>query len=68
MPKHACRLEGFDEAITSLYAKGLITGEIQAHLHDIYEVEVSRDLVSKVTEAVTEQITEWLFLCQAAAG
>ena len=41
VPKHARRLEGFDEAVVSLYAKGLTTGEIQAHLAEIYDVEVS---------------------------
>nr|WP_273377805.1 transposase [Actinopolymorpha pittospori] len=59
VPKHARRLEGFDEAIVSLYAKGLTTGEIQAHLAEIYDVEVSRDLVSKVTDKVAEELTAW---------
>jgi len=36
----------------SLYAKGLTTGEIQAHLAEVYGAEVSRELVSKVTDAV----------------
>ena len=35
VPKHARRVDGFDEAIISLYAKGLTTGEIQAHLAEI---------------------------------
>jgi transposase-like protein len=47
VPKHARRLDGFDEAIISLYAKGLTTGEIQAHLREIYGAEVSRDTISK---------------------
>ncbi|BCJ32288.1 IS256 family transposase [Actinocatenispora sera] len=50
VPKQARRLEGFDEAIISLCAKGLTTGQIQAHLAEIYDVEVSRDLVSRVTD------------------
>lgn len=41
VPKHARRAEGFDESITSLYAKGLTTGEIQKHLSEIYGVDVS---------------------------
>jgi transposase-like protein len=59
VPKHARRVEGFDEAIISLYAKGLTTGEIQAHLAEIYQVEVSRDLVSRVTDKVAEELAIW---------
>jgi putative transposase len=43
----------------SLYAKGLTTGEIQAHLAEVYGAEVSRDLVSRVTDAVTEELAAW---------
>jgi putative transposase len=50
-PKNAGRVGGFDEAIISLYGKGLTTGEIQAHLHDVYGADISRELVSKVTNA-----------------
>jgi putative transposase len=59
VPKHARRLEGFDEAIISLYAKGLTTGEIQAHLVEIYGVDISRDLVSRVTDKVAEELSAW---------
>jgi transposase-like protein len=59
VPKHARRLDGFDEAIISLYAKGLTTGEIQAHLAEIYDVQVSRDLVSRVTDKVAEELAVW---------
>lgn len=52
VPKHSHRVEGFDEAIISLYAKGLTTGEIQAHLAEIYSTEVSRDLINRVTDQV----------------
>lgn len=57
--KHARRVEGFDEAIVSLYAKGLTTGEIRAHLEEIYGVEVSRELISKVTDRVAGELAEW---------
>ena len=59
VPKHARRVEGFDEAIISLYAKGLTTGEIQAHLADVYQAEVSRDLISRVTDKVVEELATW---------
>lgn len=59
VPKHARRLDGFNEAIISLYAKGLTTGEIQAHLYEIYGAEVSKDTISRVTDAVNAEVTEW---------
>lgn len=59
LPKHSRRLAGFDEAVISLYAKGLTTGEIQAHLEQVYDVEVSRSLVSRVTEKVAEELEAW---------
>jgi hypothetical protein len=59
VPKHARRLAGFDEAVLSLYAKGMTTGDIVNHLSDIYATEVSRELVSKVTDAVIEQMVSW---------
>jgi transposase-like protein len=59
VPKHSRRLEGFDEAVVSLYAKGLTTGEIQAHMHEIYGAEVSRDTISRITDAVNAEAVEW---------
>ena len=56
VPKHARRLTGFDEAVISLYAKGMTTGDIANHLADVYGSQVSRDLVSKVTDAVVEEM------------
>jgi putative transposase len=59
VPKHARRLEGFNAAVLSLYAKGLTTGEIQAHLEEIYDTSISRYTISKITDAVVEELTEW---------
>jgi transposase-like protein len=59
MPKHARRVGGFNDMILSLYAKGLTTGEIQAHLGEIYGAEVSRELISKVTDAVNDDLVAW---------
>jgi transposase-like protein len=59
VPKHARRLDGFNEAIISLYAKGLTTGEIAQHLYEIYGAEVSKDTISRVTDAVNAEVTEW---------
>lgn len=45
VPKHQRRLAGFDQAVISLYAKGVTTGDIAAHLSQVYDTDVSRDLV-----------------------
>jgi putative transposase len=59
VPKHARRLAGLDDAVLSVYAKGMTTGDIANHLAHIYGTEVSRDLVSRVTDAVVEQTQQW---------
>ena len=59
VPKHTRRIAGFDEAVISLYAKGMTTGDIANHLADVYGTEISRDLVSKVTDAVVAEMAEW---------
>jgi transposase-like protein len=59
IPKHVRRVSGFNEMILSLYAKGLTTGEIQSHLAEVYDAEVSRDLISKVTDAVNDELVAW---------
>jgi putative transposase len=59
VPKHQRRIAGFDDAVLSLYAKGMTTGDIANHLADIYGTDVSRELVSKVTDAVVAEMAEW---------
>ena len=56
--KHQRRFDGFDDAILSLYSRGLSTRDIKAHLEEIYGVEISPDLISSVTEAVIEEVRE----------
>jgi putative transposase len=53
------RFEGFDDKILALYARGLSTRDIEAHLAEIYGVKVGRDLISRVTDAVVEDVREW---------
>jgi len=48
--KHQTRIEGFDEKILSMYARGMTTREIQGHLTEMYGVDVNPALVSEVTE------------------
>lgn len=57
--KRQVRLPGFDEKVLSLYARGLTTRELQDHLEEIYEVEVSPALISKVTDAVLDEVKAW---------
>jgi putative transposase len=57
--KRQRRFEGFDDKILALYARGMSTRDISAHLEEIYGVQVGRDLISKVTDAVLEDATAW---------
>ena len=57
--KHQRRLSGFDEQVVSLYAKGVTTGDIVAHLEQIYDTTISRDTVSAVTARVAEDLKAW---------
>jgi putative transposase len=59
LPKHERRFRGFDDKILSMYARGMSTREIQAHLEEIYGVEVSPSLISEVTDAVMEEVRTW---------
>lgn len=57
--KRQTRLDGFDDKVLSLYARGMSTREIQGHLAELYGTEVSPDLISRVTDAVLEDVQEW---------
>lgn len=57
--KHQRRFTGFDAKILSMYARGMSTREIQGHLAEIYQVEVSPSLISEVTDAVIEEVKAW---------
>lgn len=59
VPKGQTRFDGFDDKILSLYARGMTTREIQSHLEEIYQVEVSPTLISSVTDAVIEEVKVW---------
>lgn len=59
VPKGETRLDGFDEKIISMYARGMTVREIQGHLRELYGVDVSPDLVSRVTDAVIDEVRAW---------
>jgi putative transposase len=57
--KGQTRFDGFDDKIISLYARGMTVREIQGHLAELYGTEVSPDLISKVTDAVLDEVRDW---------
>ncbi len=57
--KRQRRLNRVDEIVLSLYAHGLTTGEISAHFAQIYGASVSKETVSRITDKVVEEMTEW---------
>jgi putative transposase len=59
LPKRKTRFAGFDDRIIALYARGMSVRDIQAHLGELYGVEVGRDLISRVTDAVLEDVRGW---------
>ncbi len=59
VPRHQRRFRGFDEKIVALYARGMSVRDIQAHLRELYGVEVGHDLISRVTDAVLADVREW---------
>jgi putative transposase len=59
VPKHVRRLEGLTGNVISLYAKGMTTGDIQSHLFEIYDTDVSRETISKITGAIVEDMISW---------
>src|SRR6201981_3052423 len=57
--KGQTRFDGFDDQILRLYARGMTVREIQGHLLELYGTEVSPDLISRVTDAVLDEVREW---------
>jgi putative transposase len=59
LPKGIRRFNGFDDKVISLYARGMTMSEIQGHLEDIYQTEISKDLISTITDGVLDEVTRW---------
>ena len=57
--KRQRRFKGFDEKILALYSRGLSTRDIEAHLEEMDGVKVGRELISKVTDAVMDDVRAW---------
>ena len=59
LPKHQRRMPGFDERILSLYARGMTTREIAAHLQEMFGADVSPTLISTITDTVADEVRAW---------
>ena len=59
VPKGQRRLDGLSGNVISLYARGMTTGDIQAHLAEIYGTDISRDTISRITDAIVEDMLTW---------
>jgi putative transposase len=57
--KRQRRLSSIDEVVLSLYARGLTTGDIAAHFAEIYDAQVSKDTISRITDRVVEEMQAW---------
>ena len=57
--RYCRRLRGFDEKVISMYGRGMTTREIRGHVEELYGISVSAELISKVTDAVHEEVREW---------
>jgi transposase-like protein len=57
--KRQRRLDGIDQIVLSLSARGLTTGEISAHFGEVYGAKVGKDTISRITDSVVEAMTEW---------
>jgi putative transposase len=57
--KRQRRLDGIDEIVLSLTARGLTTGEVAAHFAEVYGAKVSPDTISRITDKVLEEMAEW---------
>jgi putative transposase len=57
--KRQRRLDGIDQIVLSLSARGLTTGEVAAHVADVYGATISKDTISRITDKVVEEMTDW---------
>ena len=57
--KGQTRIDGLDDKIVAMYARGMSVRDIRSHLEDLYGIEVSPDLISRVTDAVLDEVKEW---------
>ncbi|WP_251553124.1 IS256 family transposase [Neobacillus muris] len=59
LDKYQRNMDGLEEKILSLYAHGMSTRDIQEQIKDLYNIEISSELVSKISEKIMPQVNEW---------
>ena len=59
IPKHQRRISGFNDLVVGLVARGMTVRDVQAHIAEVYQVEISAELVSKITDAILPELREW---------
>ncbi|AFC69999.1 transposase [Rickettsia amblyommatis] len=59
IPKGVRRFTGFDDSVIALYARGMTMSEIQSHLEEMYHTDVSKELISSITDGVMDEVTRW---------
>lgn len=59
VPKHKRRLDGFDDKVLAMYSRGMSVRDIEGHLRELYGIDVSPDLISRVTDSVVDEVREW---------
>lgn len=59
IPKGQRRLNGFNDLVIGLVARGMTVRDVQAHIAEVYQVEISPELVSKITDAIVPELREW---------
>ena len=59
IPKYQRDISGIEEKVISLYARGMSTRDIHDQLQDLYGVELSAEMVSKITDKILPQVKEW---------
>ena len=57
--KRKARLSGIENVILSLYGKGMTVRDIQLHVEELYDHEISKDLVSTITDGIIEELNDW---------
>ena len=59
IPKYQRDVSGIEEKVLSLYARGMSTRDIHDQLQDLYGIELSAEMVSKITDRILPEIKEW---------
>ena len=59
VPKRQTRIDGLDQKILSLYAKGMSISDIKMQIQELYGAEISESLISRVTDNIMDEVRSW---------